>query len=102
MDFFNKNTVSFWMESYSTLLYYLGFGLFLSILVIVYLHLSLQISVIIGLVLLGLVKILMLYKWIKLFCYNLFGGLLLILYFCALEIMPCMMLYSGLVQLNDY
>lgn len=100
--FFNKNTVSFWMESYSTLLYYLGFGLFLSILVIVYLHLSLQISVIIGLVLLGLVKILMFYKWIKLFCYNLFGSLLLILYFCALEIMPCMMLYSGFVQLNDY
>lgn len=100
--FFNRNTVSFWLESYSTLLYYLGFGLFLSILFIVYFHIPLQISVIIGLVLLGLVKILILYKWIKLFCHNLFGGLLLILYFCALEIIPCMMLYSGLTQLNDY
>lgn len=100
--FFNKNTISFWMESYSTLLYYSGFGLFLSILIMVYLHLPLQISVIIGLSLLGLVKILMLYKWIKLFCYNLFGGFLLILYFCALEIVPCIMLYVGMVQLNDY
>ncbi len=40
-------------------------------------------------------KILMFYKWLKLFCNNLYGGFLLILYFCALEIMPCFMLYQG-------
>ncbi len=100
--FFDKGTVDFWMESYSTLLYYMGFGLFLSILMVVYLNFSLQNCVIIGLLLLGLVKILMFYKWIKLFCHNLFGCFLLILYFCALEISPCIMLYSGLTQLNDF
>ena len=100
--FFDKGTVDFWMTSYSTLLYYMGFGLFLSILMAIYLNFSLQNYVIIGLSLLGLVKILMLYKWIKLFCHNLFGSFFLILYFCALEISPCIMLYSGLIQLNDY
>lgn len=100
--FFDKGTVGFWMESYSTLLYYMGFGLFLSTLMIIYLNFSLQNCVIIGLLLLGLVKILMFYKWIKLFCHKLFGSFLLILYFCALEISPCIMLYSGLTQVNDY
>jgi hypothetical protein len=47
-------------------------------------------------------KTLMFYKWLKLFCNNLYGSLLLILYFCALEIIPCLMLYRGLIQLNDY
>nr|WP_325288706.1 DUF4271 domain-containing protein [uncultured Bacteroides sp.] len=100
--FFDKETTSFWIESYSTLLYYMGFGLFLSILIVIYLNFSLQNCVIIGLILLGLVKILTLYKWIKLFCHNLFGSFLLILYFCALEITPCIIFYSGLTQLNDY
>lgn len=44
----------------------------------------------------------MLYKWLKLFCGNLYGGLLLIVYFCALEIMPCFVLYQGVMQLNSY
>ncbi len=100
--FFDKETASFWIESYSTLLYYMGFGLFLSILAVVYLDLSLQNSVIIGLCLLSFVKILTFYKWAKLFCRDLLGSLLLILYFCALEITPCIMLYSELTQLNDY
>lgn len=99
--FFNKQLFSFWTESYTTLLYYAGFLLFPFLLLTIYLHLSLQISVIIGLILLCLVKILILYKWIKLFCYNLFGCLLLILYFCALEIIPCIMFYKGMTQLND-
>ncbi len=31
-----------------------------------------------------------------------YGGLLLIVYFCALEIMPCFVLYQGVMQLNSY
>ena len=100
--FFDKESTNFWIESYSTLLYYMEFGLFLSILLVVYLDFSLQNSVIIGLCLLSLVKILTFYKWTKLFCHNLFGCFLLILYFCALEITPCIILYSELTQLNDY
>lgn len=100
--FLDKSTFTFWAESYATILYYTGFLIFPFLLLIIYLNFNLQISVIIGLFLFGLVKILILYKWIKLFCYNLFGGLLLILYFCALEIIPCVMFYKSMVQLNDY
>ena len=59
-------------------------------------------AVIIGLFLMFFTKILMFYKWIKLFCSNLYGILLLILYFCALEIIPCFIVYRGVLQLNDY
>ena len=100
--FLDKSTASFWAESYATILYYTGFLIFPFLLLIIYLNFTLQISVIIGLFLFALVKILTLYKWIKLFCYNLFGCLLLILYFCALEIIPCVMFYKGMTQLNDY
>ncbi len=82
--FFDGNRTSLWMESYSTLLYYLGFALFPFALFLVYFDLSLLATVIIGLFLMFFTKILMFYKWIKLFCNNLYGVLLLILYFCAL------------------
>ena len=100
--FFDGNRTSLWMESYSTLLYYLGFALFPFALFLVYFDLSLLATVIIGLFLMFFTKILMFYKWLKLFCNNLYGGLLLIVYFCALEIMPCFVLYQGVTQLNDY
>ncbi len=100
--FFDGNRTSLWMESYSTLLYYLGFALFPFALFLVYFDLSLLATVIIGLFLMFFTKILMFYKWIKLFCNNLYGVLLLILYFCALEIIPCFIIYRGVLQLNDY
>lgn len=100
--FFDENTTTLWLESYSTLLYYLGFALFPFALFIVYFDLSLQLTIIIGLILAFFTKILMLYKWLKLFCNKLGGCLLLILYFCALEIIPTLVLYRGLIQLNDY
>lgn len=99
--FFDGSTRTIWMESYSTLLYYLGLALFPFALFIVYFDLSLFSTVIIGFILVVLSKILILYKWLKLFCYKLYGALLLILYFCALEIMPLFLLYRGMIQLND-
>ncbi|WP_294612910.1 DUF4271 domain-containing protein [uncultured Bacteroides sp.] len=100
--FFDASRTSLWMESYSTLLYYLGFALFPFALFLVYFDLSLLSTVIIGLFLTFFTKILMFYKWIKLFCGDLYGVLLLILYFCALEIIPCFIMYQGVLQLNDY
>ena len=100
--FFDESTTTLWLESYSTLLYYLGFTLFPFALFIVYFDLNLQLTIIIVLILAFFAKILMLYKWLKLFCNNLYGGLLLIVYFCALEIMPCFVLYQGVMQLNSY
>lgn len=100
--FFDANRVEFWMESYSTLLYYLGFSLFPFILFIIYFNMSLTLTVVVGLVLLLFTKFLIFYKWLKLFCNKLHGIFLLILYFCALEIIPCLMLYRGMTELNDY
>ena len=99
--FFDESVTTLWLESYSTLLYYLGFALFPFALFIVYFDLSLQLTIIIGLILAFFAKILMFYKWIKLFFHQ-FGALfLLILYFCALEIVPCLLLYQGMIQINN-
>ena len=58
-------------------------------------------AVIIGLFLMFFTKILMFYKWIKLFFHQFSGLFLLILYFCALEIVPCLLLYQGMIQMNN-
>lgn len=99
--FFDKSKIDVWLESYSTLIYYLGFTLFPFVLFLVYFDLNSILLVSIGLGLLVLTKILMFYKWIKLFSCNIYGVLLLILYFCALEIIPCLIVYLGMVQLNN-
>ena len=99
--FFDKNKTNIWLESYSALIYYVGFALFPFVLFLVYFDLSLTNLVIIGSIILIFTKILMFYKWIKLF-FNQFSGLfLLILYFCALEIVPCLLLYQGMIQMNN-
>lgn len=100
--FFDENKTSLWLESYSALQYYIGFVLFPLVLFIVYFDLNIQTTAVLAIFLFILVKILMLYKWLKLFCDNLHGCLLLFLYFCALEIVPYLVLYRGVEQLNDY
>lgn len=99
--FFDKNKTDVWLESYSTLLYYLGFSLFPFVLFLVYFDLNVGFLVSIGLGLVIFTKILMFYKWLKLFSSNIYGVLLLILYFCALEIVPCLILYRGIIWLNN-
>ena len=99
--FFDKNRTSLWLESYSTLIYYLGFSLFPFVLFLVYFDLKIIFLVSIGLFLIIFTKILMFYKWLKLFFDNISSIFLLILYFCALEIIPCLLLYQGLRELNN-
>ena len=65
--FFDKNRTTIWLESYSTLIYYLGFVLFPFVLLLVYFDLNILFLVSIGLFLIIFAKILMFYKWIKLF-----------------------------------
>lgn len=99
--FFDKNKTNIWLQLYSALIYYVGFALFPFVLFLVYFDLSLTNLVIIGSIILIFTKILMFYKWIKLFFHQ-FGALfLLILYFCALEIVPCLLLYQGMIQMNN-
>ena len=99
--FFDKNKTNIWLESYSALIYYVGFALFPFVLFLVYFDLSLTNLVIIGSIILIFTKILMFYKWIKLFFHQFSGLFLLILYFCALEIVPCLLLYQGMNQMNN-
>ena len=99
--FFDKNKTNIFLESYSALIYYFGFALFPFVLFLVYFDLSLTNLVIIGSIILIFTKILMFYKWIKLFFHQFSGLFLLILYFCALEIVPCLLLYQGMIQMNN-
>ena len=99
--FFDKNKTNIWLESYSALIYYVGFALFPFVLFLVYFDLSLTNLVIIWSIILIFTKILMFYKWIKLFFHQFSGLFLLILYFCALEIVPCLLLYQGMIQMNN-
>ena len=99
--FFDENRTNLWLESYSTLIYYAGFALFPFVLFLVYFDLSLTNLIVIGSIILILAKILMFYKWIKLFFHQFSGLLLLIVYFCALEIVPCLLLYQGMIQMNN-
>ena len=99
--FFDKNKTNIWLESYSALIYYVGFALFPFVLFLVYFDLSLTNLVISGSIILIFTKILMFYKWIKLFFHQFSGLFLLILYFCALEIVPCLLLYQGMIQMNN-
>ena len=99
--FFDKNKTNIWPESYSALIYYVRFALFPFVLFLVYFDLSLTNLVIIGSIILIFTKILMFYKWIKLFFHQFSGLFLLILYFCALEIVPCLLLYQGMIQMNN-
>ena len=99
--FFDKNKTNIWLESYSALIYYVGFALFPFVLFLVYFDLSLTNLVIIGSIILIFTKTLMFYKWIKLFFHQFSGLFLLILYFCALEIVPCLLLYQGMIQMNN-
>jgi hypothetical protein len=99
--FFDRTKVRLWMESYSILIYSLGFVLFPVILLLVYLDLSIIYIIIVGLLLIVTIKLLMFYKWIKLFSINVYNLLLLFLYFCAIEIVPLFLFYEGLTQLNN-
>ncbi len=100
--FLDKAKASFWLKSYSTLLYYQGFALFPLVLLVVYLNAGPEFLLAAGLVLLLFFKILAFYKCLRLFCNRLYGCFPLILYFCALEIIPCLILYRGLEHLNNY
>lgn len=99
--FFDKNRTNMWLESYSALIYYAGFALFPFVLFLVYFDLSLTNLIIIGSIILIFAKILMFYKWIKLFFHQFSELFLLIVYFCALEIIPCLLLYQGMIQVNN-
>ena len=100
--YFDKGRSTLWLESYSTLMYFLGLAAFPLTLLAVYFGLDLRATIVVAILLVVLVEILTFFKWIKLFCPDFHGLLPLVLYFCALEITPYLVLHEGVRQLNDY
>jgi hypothetical protein len=99
--FFGRGESERWTEAYLTLFYYFGFLLFPFVLLLIYFDLSTTWMIIISLLFALSVKMLTLFKWFRFFFQNQSGALLLIVYFCALEIIPCFLLYRGLVDINE-
>lgn len=97
--FFDRELVLRWLRSYSTLLHCTGFLLFFFLLLLIYFNLSPWHVLIGGAVLWILVKILIMYKWIKLFLSEKYGLFPLIAYFCALEIIPYLIIGQGIIDI---
>lgn len=90
-----------WIFSYNTMVSFSSFILYPILLFIIYFDLDLNFIFIVGLTLFIIIKTLLFYKWINLFFINMYGVVRLFLYFCALEILPCLIIYKGLIQLNS-
>ncbi len=99
--FFDKTKGKILIESYFFITSGLGFGLLPIALLAIYFDLSNEflLPILLGFVIFS--KIMLFYKCLKLFFDKLYGGLSLIVYFCALEIMPCFILYKALLQINN-
>lgn len=99
--FFTKQSNKVWIESYFNVVIWYGFLLFPLVLLITYFDLppvqvtySLTIIFFLG-------KILLFCKCFSNFFLNFHGFFLLILYFCALEILPDFVLWKGIVLVNN-
>ena len=99
--FFDSKQHELWLISYNTLLAFFSFILYPSLLFIIYFDLEFHYVILLGLSLFFIMKLVMFYKWIYLFLNDIYGLLRLFLYFCALEILPCLIVYQGLVQVNN-
>src|SRR5574344_2827154 len=99
--FFNKKQTAIFVNAYTTVFFLMGFVLYPVVLLTTFSHISVSYVPIIGLYLLIFAKLLILYKWLKLFSQKLFRYLLLILYFCALEIIPCIIFSVSMIQMNN-
>ncbi len=99
--FFNRKQTDIFIDAYYTVFIMIGFILYPVVLFIIFSYLPPLDVAKIGLCILIFAKILILYKWLKLFSQKFFRRLLLILYFCALEIIPCILFCQCMIQMNN-
>ncbi len=100
--FFDRKKNEQWLKAYLFLTSTEGILFFPVVMLMAYFDLSLQIAVIYALVILGLVKILSFYKTYLIFFRGKGAFLQIILYFCALEMIPLLALWGGLVLMSHY
>lgn len=99
--FFDRERASRWTEAYLLSVFVLGMALLPLVLLVVYFDLSFGNLRVLFILILGMAKILLFYKCFRIFFNCLTGGLHLILYFCALEILPLLVLWRALVYANN-
>lgn len=99
--FFNKEQNKSWLQTYLGLVGILCFLLFPLLLLTIYSGLDKQISLYFILLILVFAKILLFYKSIRNFFNHFYGILHLILYFCALEIIPILLTWKGIIYINN-
>jgi len=99
--FFQKVKNSAWMTSFFNLFIWLGILLLPVILVIIYFDISSQISLYLIGFLIIFAKISLFWKCFSNFFEKIHGAFHLILYFCALEILPDLIFWKGIELLNN-
>ncbi len=99
--FFTRKETDIFINAYTTVFFMMGFVVYPIVLYITFSYLPPSSVSLIGLFALVFAKILIIYKWLKLFSQKLFRYLLLILYFCALEIIPCIIFIESMIQMNN-
>lgn len=95
--FFSKAKNRIWLESYFNVMSWLGILLLPVVLLIVYFDLSPQKALYLILFVLFFAKMLLFYKCFSNFFGKFHGAIHLILYFCALEILPDLLMWKGIV-----
>lgn len=98
--FFDREKNKQWKQNYWGLIASSGVVLFPSVLYVVFLDAGFQISDYLLLTILAIFKILLFYKLIGNFFTHFYGVSHLILYFCALEIIPDLFLWKGVEIFN--
>lgn len=99
--FFNKEKNDLWMQAYWGLMSGCSLVLIPVVLLIVYLNLDFDTSKFLLLTTLVFAKSLLFFKCIRNFFYRFYGFLHFIVYFCALEVIPLVLLWKGIACLND-
>ena len=99
--FFQKERNILWITAFVNLLCCLGIVLLPIVLLIVYFNVSAQIAYILMGSLLIFMKMALFWKCFSNFFEKIYGFLHLILYFCALEILPDLILWKGMELLNN-
>lgn len=99
--FFNREKNGLWMQAYWGLMSGCSLILIPVVLLIVYLNLDFDTSKLLLLTTLIFAKLLLFFKCIRNFFYQIYGFLHFIVYFCALEVMPLVLLWKGIAYLND-
>ena len=99
--FFDRPRTSLWIGSYFSVVYAASVLLCSGLLLWVYADGPAGTFMVFFIFVAVMAKISVFYNCIKFFSFKFYGLFYLIVYFCALEIMPCLIMYKGLSMLNN-